>query len=321
MRGVKGVVRASPVVSGDGQLPRRGVHESLRMFGEERRAGPRDEGGHPDARGHPQGGDVSGARCEVLAELRIGPPVAHALLPAVVDLERVEPQLRESRQLGFQDVPRDLFVVGVPRAPHAGRAPRGASAFAQAPHVLIEDRRLTPPREEPQGGASLVERRQMILVGAHAGVAALEGSDEDTAAIYLVNDGPHPRPVVADRIVGRRIVRRGPTLVGGDAQRRTREVVPAGGRPGVVPAAVELAVRAAVQDREPRGTNERVPLPSLDKRRIGGCARDSCGQRDSESFHGGSLQRRQRRSGRVNDVRGSEEARRALSRAGPLAIT
>ena len=65
----------------------------------------------------------------------------------------------------------------------------------------------------------------MILVGADAGVAALEGSDEDAAAIHLVNDGPHPGTVVADRIVGRRIVRRGSALVGGDAQRRTREVV------------------------------------------------------------------------------------------------
>ena len=71
----------------------------------------------------------------------------------------------------------------------------------------------------------------MILVCAHAGVAALEGSNEDAAAIHLVNDGPHPGTVVADRIVGRRIVRRGSTLVGGDAQRCAREVVPAGGRP------------------------------------------------------------------------------------------
>ena len=71
----------------------------------------------------------------------------------------------------------------------------------------------------------------MILVSAHAGVATLEGSDEDAAAVHLVDDGAHPGPVVADRIVGHRIVRRGSTLVGGDAQRCAREVVPAGGRP------------------------------------------------------------------------------------------
>ena len=89
----------------------------------------------------------------------------------------------------------------------------------------------------------------MILVGAHAGVATLEGSDEDAAAVHLVDDGAHPGSVVADRVVGRRIVRGRPTLVGGDAQRGAREVVPSGGRPGVVPAAVELAIRAAVEDR------------------------------------------------------------------------
>ena len=94
---VKGVVRASPVVSGDGKLPRRGVHECLGMLAEERRAGPRDEGGHPDARSHPQRGDICSASTQILAKFLVSTPVAHTLLPAVVDLERVEPQLRESR--------------------------------------------------------------------------------------------------------------------------------------------------------------------------------------------------------------------------------
>lgn len=89
--------------------------------------------------------------------------------------------------------------------------------IAQETHVGAEGRDFAPLCEESESEATLIERGQAILAGAYVGVATLEGSDEDTAAVYLADDGARPRPIVANRIIGRWTVCGRPMLVGRDA--------------------------------------------------------------------------------------------------------
>ncbi len=198
---IQGVVVAAPVGAGHGRAPIGLVDEGLGMLGQQPRAGQGDEGRHPQARAHAGPADALGGMRHAAAEAVVGPPVPDGGLPAVIDLQGLEAQGGDLRDLLIEGLLGDALVVGVPGAPHAlgpdlaapQRLPEGSGVVAQ--HHGGRAR-----QDDPLGGtAGLGEGLQGGLVGAQPRRAPRQAAHEEGAGLVLHHR--QPGGVVPHRVV------------------------------------------------------------------------------------------------------------------------
>ena len=250
---VQRVVVGAPVGAGHGQPAVGVVDEHLRVVAHRPGAGQGDEGRHPQARLHAGLADPGGGGLHAVAEALAGLPVADRDLPAVVDLEGLEAQLGDLRDLALEGLLRDALVVGVPGAPHALRLNGpAAQALAELARVAGHDGGGRTGQDHPARRiAGLGEGLQDRGVGTHPRRAPVQTAHEQRPGGVLQDR--HPGRVVADRVVPGVVVG-GPTaLLARDAHRRLAQTAPSRRRPGVLAGAVELAVAHVVQEGQVRG--------------------------------------------------------------------
>jgi hypothetical protein len=235
---------------------------------------------------HPGGGDPFGQGPHAGGELVVGQPVPHGPLPAVVDLDDVEPQTGEAGDVLVQHLFGDALVVGVPRAPHVAGAPvAAAQPRGQLLGVVCEDLLLRAVGEEPGGSVFLAPADEGVLVGGQAGGAQPEGAQQQHPAVGALQRG-HGRGVVPGRIVPDGVVGGQAPFGLGDPQRGLAEAAPSARAPGVLTVAVEQGVAETVQDRDPAWWQHQTACHGLGGLGTGEFDRDVTAGQVDEQGHG-----------------------------------
>ena len=204
-----------------------------------------------------------------MSKLRIRTPIAYIQLPAIIDLQGSETKFCKPGKLSRKDVPGNVFVVGIPRTPHARGLTGATTPRAQLLHIGLENLCFTTPAHKPASRTNLVEADKNIFVSTHLRVPARERTDEETCTTLFFNNRAHPRTVVADGVICARVIGGCPTFIRGNAQRRIAQRIPARGRPRIVPTAVVLATFHSVEQRDTAGVNDCVVVTLLDELSIG----------------------------------------------------
>ena len=196
------------------------MNESFGVRLKERRSFASNEGSDPQTGSHAKIGNVASTGSKIVSKLRIRTPIAYIQLPTIIDLQGSETKFCKPGKLSRKDVPGNVFVVGIPRTPHARGLTGATTPRAQLLHIGLENLRFTAPAHKPASRTNLIEANKNIFISAYLRVPTRERTDEETRAALFFNNRAHPRTVMADDVIRARIIGGCATFIRGNAQRR-----------------------------------------------------------------------------------------------------
>ena len=196
------------------------MNESFGVRLKERRTFSSNEGSDPQTGSHAKIGNVTRTGSKIVSKLRIRTPIAYIQLPTIIDLQGSETKFCKPGKLSRKDVPGNVFVVGIPRTPHARGLTGATTPRAQLLHIGLENLRFTTPTHKPASRTNLIEANKNIFISTYLRVPTRERTDEETRAALFFNNRAHPRTVMADDVIRARIIGGCATFIRGNAQRR-----------------------------------------------------------------------------------------------------